>query len=1010
VLDKYPQIPIVPDKLTFSKRVAQCCSPALPGGVHLKSLEVLGAISTRLGATRLARDLALWLPGPLSLFPWASSQVKIAVLGWVKSHVIPLGAHVITSLEGLVMSLLPGLEDLNAECYKPVMEIFSELLNACGPIRGHLRQFNTAVWKSLLLNPTARIASLHYLYDKMPKLSRDDDDRHVLDEWCPERDTLVLNALIAGISDSNLLVQRTALDLILTRFQVHHHIFSLEQWSLLIAKTLRVQLRKEVSLNRRIYQWLTGRDKDNNPIAVEHDDYLFDAQVTYFSRFAKAPLLLALQRSFEEPFSDSKQVTDTFKMLTTLLERVEIGQEIINHVLYWPLLVLHNYKEGYAFTSEVISLVNALLADLKPQLLWDFLTASLHQSFTQLHSDDETRVSFIEIVDTLLEKMLQLNSAEVQVHHLPRLLSTLLNGMHLIVEHATRDQAQLQRLNETGLMAVQLALKISGKLHFDDSEQSGTQLDELRRAVLLYHQGYVMVIDQLLEPIWRVENTSAREKIDHVTQQHVLRLKRQKMRQGGLESLDTTGTTVVNTVGQVWTLTPAVYTLDLASQLLLSLHAQFKLDAPAVAGGTVQVPEWVRVLIRLVNDDNPLVIAIAVKTFVSLLTLPANGPLTPALIHYVLNTTKSARDMAHRLWEYVFAPQHQWQMSVVHYKAAALVIELHHLAPEACEDVIAESLLAAASPELKVAHMQRFALLWRLTGEVPQASHINLGRTLFLMLDSLHDEGPLVRLAGRTWLAESLQRAERVLDPLLLVLLDSSTAMSALTYQYQHVYDHRRILYVFKVLRAIIECDFRTFVSQTSAKPVSRDLVDKYDRQLVQQSSGTVPASVTPRTGTVDVLHAPPANYLDLLVVMALRFIAGQPPVKAPSEFITRNVDVQTTSAGFLQYLLLKITVPAKARQLAHMIQDHVIGCLAQAVSESSLILQVQLLQLLRTCVLIDSLYPVTKSSETKTRDSEENSLAASPMFLQTLLVGLLQPSTNYNIRFYWVRACCSSD
>ncbi|KAL0477069.1 dopey [Acrasis kona] len=39
VLKKYPQFPLIPEKLTVSKRLSQCLNAALPSGVHSKTLE-----------------------------------------------------------------------------------------------------------------------------------------------------------------------------------------------------------------------------------------------------------------------------------------------------------------------------------------------------------------------------------------------------------------------------------------------------------------------------------------------------------------------------------------------------------------------------------------------------------------------------------------------------------------------------------------------------------------------------------------------------------------------------------------------------------------------------------------------------------------------------------------------------------------------------------------------------------------------------------------------------------
>jgi hypothetical protein len=121
-----------------------------------------------------------------------------------------------------------------------------------------------------------------------------------------------------------------------------------------------------------------------------------------------------------------------------------------------------------------------------------------------------------------------------------------------------------------------------------------------------------------------------------------------------------------------------------------------------------------------------------------------------------------------------------------------------------------------------------------------------------------------------------------------------------------------------------------------------------------------------------------------------------------------------------LQYLLVKITDSAKAASLSCAIQEPVLQSLAQAVSDEDIVLQVHLLALLRTIVILD--VPPTDISSTSAGATASPptppyfqsaapseglqastgfssllllapppAIASSPMFLQTLVVGLLQ-------------------
>ena len=60
-LNKYAQLPWIPDKALVAKRLYQCFNPALPSGVHLKTLETVELIFSRIGPHRLARSASLAL-------------------------------------------------------------------------------------------------------------------------------------------------------------------------------------------------------------------------------------------------------------------------------------------------------------------------------------------------------------------------------------------------------------------------------------------------------------------------------------------------------------------------------------------------------------------------------------------------------------------------------------------------------------------------------------------------------------------------------------------------------------------------------------------------------------------------------------------------------------------------------------------------------------------------------------------------------------------------------------
>jgi hypothetical protein len=391
------------------------------------------------------------------------------------------------------------------------------------------------------------------------------------------------------------------------------------------------------------------------------------------------------------------------------------------------------------------------------------------------------------------------------------------------------------------------------------------------------------------------------------------------------------------------------------------------------------------------------------------------------------------------LWSLLHA-----SLTSLHYRAAKVLLSLHGTCESAVKNAITEELLHQ-DIQYRVDGCNRFALLWRLVGEM--TSDRVFSDNLLLMLDSLSDQQPVVRLSGRTWLAASITKVERILDPLLLVLLDPSTSRT--WFVYRTTYDARRVLYILRILKAIIESDYR-FIQHATTKTVSKDILALNEQQLVLEEEG-INDDEGKRENSLQIVVR---NYVGLLALTAMRFILGQAGPDADAEFIACNKVVQATSAEFLQYMLVRMTDRHRRRAgyLARRIQLHVLQALAKSVTSCDLVLQAELLRLLRTVVMLQSwAQPRSKaqasasasSSSTTSNAGKPQSVASSsnatplhsssaapdddllndddevsaasppricssPMFLQTLVSGILQPPST-NVRYYWLEFITAS-
>lgn len=103
--------PVIPKRVTIGKRLAQCLHPALPSGVHLKALETYDIIFKCIGTQRLAQDLFIYSAGLFPLLGHAAMGVKPVLLTLYERHFVALGKEIKPGLNGILLGLLPGLEE-----------------------------------------------------------------------------------------------------------------------------------------------------------------------------------------------------------------------------------------------------------------------------------------------------------------------------------------------------------------------------------------------------------------------------------------------------------------------------------------------------------------------------------------------------------------------------------------------------------------------------------------------------------------------------------------------------------------------------------------------------------------------------------------------------------------------------------------------------------------------------------------------------------------------------------
>ncbi|CAJ0574043.1 unnamed protein product, partial [Mesorhabditis spiculigera] len=243
----------IPKPIIVAKRLSQCLHPALPMGVHLKALETYKQVFDILGTEKLSQLLYLFAVGLFPLMDHCGIKVKSELFTIFEVYLLRLGPNLKPSLPGFLAGVLLGLEE-GTEFYDRSVTYLDKVCEAVGA-----EAFYGCVWEAVLGSPAVRLPALLYVNTKLDK-NRPVDEQHHL--FCnPE---LMVEALCAAAGDTGSpLVQRNLLDFLCTVFPLDSPHLSSAHFVKLLQHCLFVVLRRDMSLNRRLFQWLLNPTGSN---------------------------------------------------------------------------------------------------------------------------------------------------------------------------------------------------------------------------------------------------------------------------------------------------------------------------------------------------------------------------------------------------------------------------------------------------------------------------------------------------------------------------------------------------------------------------------------------------------------------------------------------------------------------------------------------------------------------------------------------------------------------------
>lgn len=212
------------------------------------------------------------------------------------------------------------------------------------------------------------------------------------------------------MNDSLILVQRNTLEFLLLGFPLHTTILSEKDLTKLVANALNTILRRDMSLNRRVYSWLLGTEVINSKNLTEKDAEIKKSEEVkatspeidvdcYFEKYSKKILIKAIKISLRNSISNAD--LKPFKILLSLLDKVEIGPVILNDILIDVMRTTIKVNNGI----EVKKSVNSLFGNFDPSYIWRFLTSQLAKACSNRNENQESEKLSDNLADRVVKEI-----------------------------------------------------------------------------------------------------------------------------------------------------------------------------------------------------------------------------------------------------------------------------------------------------------------------------------------------------------------------------------------------------------------------------------------------------------------------------------------------------------------------------------------------------------------------------------------------------------------------------
>jgi hypothetical protein len=305
---------------------------------------------------------------------------------------------------------------------------------------------------------------------------------------------LLIRCFASGLSDEQLLIQRGFLDLLVTHLPLSSNVLQnkvkSEDLELLMKAAVGVVIRREMSLNRRLWAWLLGPEPASNepelfaestsPSTDQHQS-MAASRTNYFEQYGLRPLTRALLAMVTS--GDNKNPAERarpYRICLSLMDRWEIGGLVVPEVFLPIIENVRQFQHQATLSTEfleVLKSASVFFDGIESGLIYSEIVSLLAQALSPGKAGAEERHDKIAMANFILANFNVREEEMVTIHAPLSSLATIcmLEDLESWSKTATAPITWASSVSKDALESAIVLLELVPPRAFPDKGTSSSQ-------------------------------------------------------------------------------------------------------------------------------------------------------------------------------------------------------------------------------------------------------------------------------------------------------------------------------------------------------------------------------------------------------------------------------------------------------------------------------------------------------------------------------------------------------